>query len=125
MKKTILAVLLSVLMGCALQDRISDTILSDHQYTYDGDVDPVIFLSNWICDKDKYQYKEGYYLFLFVNPEGGEIRRIEAIFISDGNRMYLVGYKYTKGNFTHLFVLNPETNHFEHVDSKPSGIQSI
>ena len=125
MKKLLALLLIGLLIGCASNITLPDTVLSDYQYTYDGDVDPVVFLNTWICDRESYQYKEGYYLFLFENPEDGEIRRIEAIFITDGNYMHLVGYKYTKDNFIHLFVLNPETNHFEHVDSTPSEIQSI
>lgn len=126
LRNTILAILISVMMGCALQaTTLPDTVLSDHQYTYDGDIDPVDFLNNWVCDKENYQYTEGYYLFLFENPEGEEVRWIEAIFITDGNFMHLVGYKYIKDNLIHFFILNPDTNHFEYIESIPSEIHSI
>ena len=125
MNRILPILLLVIMLSCALHNTNDPMVLSDYQYTYDGDVDPVDFLNNWICDKESYRYQEGYYLFLFINPEDEEIRRIEAIFITNGERMHLVGYKYAKGNIIYFFILNPETNHFELIDATSSEIQSI
>ena len=129
MKKLALCVVL-ILAGCALNKSPQPfspepVILSDYQYTYDGDIDPVDFLTTWYCDRSRHEYKNGYHLYPFYNPDNNaDINYIEAIFITDGNRIHLVGYKYRKDGITHFFALNPDTNHFEYVEPE-SDIHSI
>ena len=120
----VLAIVLSLVIGCALHNNNFDPLVFNTTYTYDGDINPDVFLSTWDCDRDNYQYKEGYYLFLFENPGEGEIRQIEAIFIIYEGKLGMVGYKYEKNDLIYFFILDPDTNHFEYTEPE-SDIHSI
>jgi hypothetical protein len=124
-KNVLLAVILSLIIGCALHNSSEPLANFNTNYTYDGDINPSVFLSTWDCDRDRYQYIKGYYLFLFENPGIGKIRRIEALFIIYKGDLGMVGYKYMKDDIIYFFILNPETNHFDHIGSEPSETQTI
>ena len=121
MKKLLLIVSLSFMfLACGTAAKQME-IISDYQYTYDGDIDPVVFLEWEITGQD---YQEGYYLFRYENLEH-EIQIVEAIFIYGDDQFDLIGYKYVKDNMIHLFVLDPMTNHFQLMTTEPTGLHNL
>ena len=120
----VLAIVLRLIIGCALNSTVGPVSKFNTNYTYDGDINPNVFLSTWNCDRSKYEYNEGYYLFTFENPGVGEIRLVEAIFIIYKDDLGMIGYKYMKNDLIYFFILNPDTNHFDYVEPE-SEIHSI
>lgn len=117
MKRFILILL--ILMGCATQSHIKDfDVISKFQtYTYDGELDPVVFFS-WeivrvgVCDK-------GHHHFLMENiDKDSDIKMVELVTVLGEGQFKLVVYRYFKYGIEHIFVLDNLINHYEQREPK-------
>jgi len=123
---TVIVVFSLFIVGCATtstvtpqpvvttNDTTRDTIKAQ-TYTYDGDIDPVVFFSwnvvrNAVCTNGHMHY------FLENPDQTADIKRVETMNVPSGSGKYkLVAYRYFDRGVEHVFYLDEKNAHYKQV----------
>ena len=115
MKKLALCVVLILALGCAAQSRGFNDIevITESKYTYDGDLDPHVFME-WEIIDSRY-FGEGIVGMWLTNPDKtADIPMVDAVLlVSSDEDVVVIAYRYIKYNIEYVIMLDYETKHYE------------
>ena len=128
--KKLLSTLLSTLLiivlstGCATVAKNAqvDQEETHSDYTYEGDIDPDVFMEWDMSDVEFFTDGENNYAqFILPNPDFfSPISLVTAVVVVENNNMTLISYGYNKNGVDFVYVLDLELNRYVLWRSRPN-----
>ena len=122
MKKLLsILIVIGLLTGC-VTTKSTIAPKPDATYTYEGDVDPEVFM-NWNRSDVEFftDGENNYAQFKLPNPDhDSPISQVVAVVVVENNNMTLIAYGYNKNGIDYVYALDLEKNHYFLLMSRPS-----